>query len=414
MAEDEKTDRNSDPFASVEDAIDDLRNGKMIIILDDEDRENEGDLVCAAEFITPEIVNFMATHGRGLICMPTTQERLSELEIPLMVDDNTNNARRGTAFCVSIEARHDVTTGISAADRAKTIGLAVDPETKPSDLVRPGHVFPLRSRPGGVLKRAGHTEASIDMCRLGGLRQTAVICEIMNADGSMARLGQLVPFAKQHDLKITTIAEIISYRMRTERLVKRVASPDLPTAVGKWKIHAFEFELQHQTHVALVMGEPTSDDPVLVRVHSECLTGDVFGSTRCDCGAQLQAAMDRIAEEGRGVVLYLRQEGRGIGLANKLRAYELQDNDQKDTVEANLMLGFEADHRDYGVGAQILYDLGIRRLRLMTNNMGKYVALKGYGLEIVERVPLELPPHDDNRDYLRTKKIKMGHLLKSV
>jgi len=414
MSEDKKNARDEHPFAKVEDVIDDLRSGKMIVVLDDEDRENEGDLVCAAEFVTPEIVNFMATHGRGLICMPTTKERLEKLEIPLMVEDKANSAQRGTAFCVSIEARHDVTTGISAADRAKTIRLAVDPETRPSDLVQPGHVFPLLSRPGGVLKRAGHTEASVDLCRLGGLEQSAVICEIMNADGSMARREQLVPFATEHGLKITTIAEIISYRMRTERLVKRVASPDLPTALGKWKIHAFHFELQHQTHVALVMGEPKADDAVLIRVHSECLTGDVFGSTRCDCGPQLQAAMDRISEEGVGVVLYLRQEGRGIGLANKLRAYELQDNENKDTVEANLLLGFEADHRDYGVGAQILYDLGIRRLRLMTNNMGKYVALKGYGLEIVERVPLELPPHDDNRDYLRTKKIKMGHLLKSV
>jgi 3,4-dihydroxy 2-butanone 4-phosphate synthase/GTP cyclohydrolase II len=404
----------SDPFSTVEEVIDDLRRGRMVVILDDEDRENEGDLVCAAEFISPDIVNFMATHGRGLICMPMPEERLEELEIPLMVREPSNTARRGTAFCVSIEARHDVTTGISAADRARTIQIAADPRTRPSDLARPGHVFPLSAKPGGVLKRAGHTEASIDLCRMGGLRSAAVVCEIMNPDGTMARLKELEGFARQHGLKMVSIAQIISHRMRTERLVKRVASPDLPTSLGKWKIHAFHFELEGRTHVALVMGEPKPDDGVLVRVHSECLTGDVFGSTRCDCGPQLQAAMDRIAGEGVGVILYLRQEGRGIGLTNKLRAYELQDRENKDTVEANLMLGFRADHRDYGVGAQILYDLGIRRLRLMTNNMGKYVALRGYGLEIVQRVPLELPAQEDNREYLRTKKIKMGHRLKSV
>jgi 3,4-dihydroxy 2-butanone 4-phosphate synthase/GTP cyclohydrolase II len=401
-------------FNSVEEVIEDLRNGKTIIVIDDEDRENEGDLVCAAEFVTPETINFMATHGRGLICMPMTQARLDELEIPLMVQDGVNTARRGTAFCVSIEARQHITTGISAADRATTIRKAVDPETKPSDLARPGHVFPLLARRGGVLKRAGHTEASIDLCRLGGLRPAAVVCEVMNPDGTMARLPELKTFAAKHDMKLITIADIIGYRMRTERLVKRVASPDLPTTMGDWKIHAFHYELENQTHVALVMGQPRPEDPVLVRVHSECLTGDVFGSTRCDCGPQLREAMDRIAREGCGVILYLRQEGRGIGLANKLRAYELQDLHHKDTVEANLVLGFEADHRDYGVGAQILYDLGIRRLRLMTNNMGKYVGLGGYGLELVERVQLETPPHENNREYLRTKKLKMGHLLESV
>ena len=401
-------------FASVEQAIADLRRGRMILVIDDEDRENEGDLVCAAEYVTPETVNFMATHGRGLICMPMTKERLDELQIPLMVDDRTNTAHRGTAFCVSIEARQRITTGISAADRATTIRVAADPATKPGDLARPGHVFPLLARPGGVLKRAGHTEASVDLCRMGGLRPAAVICEVMNSDGTMARLGDLQAFAARHELKLVTIAQIISYRMRTERLVKRVASPNLPTTMGTWKIHAFHIDLENQTHVALVMGDPQPDQPVLVRVHSECLTGDVFGSTRCDCGPQLHAAMDRITAEGCGVILYLRQEGRGIGLANKLRAYELQERESKDTVEANLSLGFQADHRDYGVGAQILYDLGIRRLRLMTNNMGKYVALRGYGLELVERVPLELPPHENNREYLRTKKVKMGHLLKSV
>jgi 3,4-dihydroxy 2-butanone 4-phosphate synthase/GTP cyclohydrolase II len=399
-------------FSPVAEVIEDLRQGKMIIIVDDEDRENEGDLVCSAEKVSPDIVNFMATHGRGLICLSMTRERLKELDIPPMVQENT--ARRGTAFCVSIEAQRDVTTGISAADRAKTIQIAVDPSTRPGDLARPGHVFPLMASPGGVLKRAGHTEASSDLCRLGGLEPAGALCEIMNDDGTMARVDDLRAFSRKHDLKMVSIASIIGHRMRTERLVRREASPDLPTQMGKWKVHAFHYELENLTHVALVMGDPQPDEPVLVRVHSECLTGDVFGSTRCDCGPQLNAAMERIASEGKGAILYLRQEGRGIGLANKLRAYELQDRENKDTVEANLLLGFEADHRDYGVGAQILYELGIRRLRLMTNNMGKYVGLEGYGLELVERVPLELPPHEDNRDYLRTKKLKMGHLLKSV
>jgi 3,4-dihydroxy 2-butanone 4-phosphate synthase/GTP cyclohydrolase II len=401
------------PFASIDEALGDLRAGKLIVILDDEDRENEGDLVCAAELVTPEIVNFMVTHGRGLVCMPMPAERLAELEIALMVQEPANSARRGTAFCVSIEARTQVTTGISAADRARTIRLAADPTTRPADLARPGHVFPLMARPGGVLKRAGHTEASVDLCRMAGLAPYAVVCEIMNPDGTMARLPDLRAFARRHGLRMVTIAQIIGQRMRTERLVRRIASPDLPTASGRWKIHAFHYDLEDQTHVALVMGEP-SDEPMLVRVHSECLTGDVFGSLRCDCGKQLRLAMDRISACGRGAILYLRQEGRGIGLANKLRAYDVQDREHKDTVDANLELGFEADHRDYGVGAQILYDLGIRRLRLMTNNMGKYVALRGYGLELVERVPLEPEASEDNRDYLRTKKTKMGHLLKSV
>jgi len=399
-------------FASVEHAKAELAAGRMIVILDDEDRENEGDLACAAQFVTPDIVNFMATHGRGLICLSMTPERLDDLQIPPMVENNT--ARRGTAFCVSIEARRDVTTGISAADRARTIRVAVDPQTRPDDLARPGHVFPLRSRPGGVLKRAGHTEAIVDLCRLSGLRPAGVLCEIMNADGTMARLPELVPFAQAHGLALVTIADLIRHRMRTERLVTRIASPSLPTSRGQWTIHAFHTELEDRTHVALVMGDPKPENPVLVRVHSECLTGDVFGSTRCDCGAQLARAMELIEAEGTGVILYLRQEGRGIGLANKLRAYELQDRHAKDTVEANLALGFDADHRDYGVGAQILYDLGIRRLRLLTNNPGKYVALKGYGLELVERVPLEAPAGEDNRKYLTTKKQKMGHLLESV
>jgi 3,4-dihydroxy 2-butanone 4-phosphate synthase/GTP cyclohydrolase II len=402
----------SERFCSVEEAIAELRSGRMLIILDDEDRENEGDLVCAAEHATAETINFMARHARGLICLPMTPERLAELDIPLMVEHNTSPRR--TAFCVSIGAARGVTTGISAADRAETIRLALDPATRPTDLTRPGHVFPLRANPAGVLKRAGHTEASVDLCRLAGLAPAAVICEIMNPDGTMARLPQLERIAGEHGLRMLTIADLIRHRMRTERLVCRVASPDLPTELGKWRIHAYRYEMEDLTHVALVMGEPDPARPTLVRVHSQCLTGDVFGSTRCDCGAQLQQAMRLIAQEGHGAILYLRQEGRGIGLVNKLRAYELQDRERKDTVEANLELGFAADVRDYGVGAQILYDLGIRRLRLMTNNMGKYVALEGYGLEIVERVPLEPPPHADNRDYLRTKKVKMGHLLKSV
>ena len=410
MASDGGSARSS--FCTVEQAIEQLRAGRLLVILDDEDRENEGDLVCAAEFVTPEIVNFMATHGRGLICLPMTAERLAELEIPLMVQQNT--ARRRTAFCVSIGVRRSSSTGISAADRAETIRAAIDPATRAQDLSRPGHVFPLSAHPAGVLKRAGHTEASVDLCRLAGLTPAAVICEIMNADGTMARLPQLEAFAREHGLKMLTIADLIKHRMRHERLVRRVASPDLPTQLGKWKLHAYHFDMEDKTHVALVMGDVTTDEPTLVRVHSQCLTGDVFGSTRCDCGLQLHRAMDLIAAEGRGVILYLRQEGRGIGLVNKLKAYELQDREGQDTVEANLSLGFDPDIRDYGVGAQILNDLGVRRLRLLTNNMGKYVALEGYGLELVERVPLELPPHEDNVDYLRTKKLKMGHLLNSV
>jgi len=401
-----------DGFSSVFEILEDLRLGKMVLLLDDEGRENEGDLTCAAEFATPEIINFMATHGRGLICMPMTPEHLDRLDIPLMVDNNT--ARRGTAFCVSIEARSNITTGISAADRSTTIQVAVDPSTGPQDIARPGHVFPLRATKGGVLKRAGHTEASVDLCRLAGLTPAAVICEVMNEDGTMARYPQLREMALKQNIKMLPIADLIRHRMRTECLVRRVASPNLPTRHGKWKLHAYEFELEHQTHLALVMGEPGPDRPVMVRVHSECLTGDVFGSTRCDCGQQLDKAMDMIGAEGEGVILYLRQEGRGIGLANKLRAYGLQDDENQDTVEANLSLGFQADHRNYGVGAQILHDLGIRKLRLMTNNMGKYVALKGFGMEITDRIPMEAVPSDENRKYLETKKKKLGHILGSV
>jgi len=399
-------------FATIEEGIEEIRQGRLLIVLDDEGRENEGDLVCAAELTSTEAVNFMATHGKGLICMPMTDERCDELDLPLMVQQNT--ALRRTAFCVSIGVKRTQSTGISAADRADTIRLAVDPKAVAGDLARPGHVFPLRAQTGGVLRRAGHTEASVDLCRLAGLQPAAAICEIMNADGTMARMPQLKEFGRKHGLKLITIADLIAYRMHHERLVQRVASPNMPTTMGKWVIHAYDYAMEGKTHVALVLGEPGPDDAVLVRVHSQCLTGDVFGSTRCDCGPQLQRAMDLISEAGKGVIVYLRQEGRGIGLVNKLRAYELQDREGKDTVEANISLGFDADIRDYGVGAQILNDLGIRSLRLMTNNMGKYVALEGYGLKIVERVPIELEPTADNENYLRTKKLKMGHLLKSV
>ncbi len=401
-------------FAGIEDALEALRQGRMILVLDHEDRENEGDVVCAAEWVTPCTVNFMATHARGLVCLPMTPERLVELDLPLMVPEERNTARRGTAFCISIEARDHVTTGISAADRARTIRLAVDPSTRAEDLARPGHVFPLRAAKGGVLERPGHTEASVDLCRLAGLRPAAVICEIMNADGTMARLPELREFSRRHGLPMVRIADVIGYRLRHERLVTRVASPELPTHRGRWRIHAYRYELEDQTHVALVMGEPSPATPTLVRVHSECLTGDVFGSTRCDCGEQLDRAMEVIASEGTGVLLYLRQEGRGIGLANKLRAYELQDRHRKDTVEANLLLGFEADLRDYAVGARILTDLGVRKVRLLTNNLGKCRALQIHDLEVVERVPLELPPRKDNLAYLRAKKAKLGHLLDSV
>jgi 3,4-dihydroxy 2-butanone 4-phosphate synthase/GTP cyclohydrolase II len=399
-------------FSTIEEAIEDIRQGRILIVLDDEGRENEGDLVCAAEHTSTEVINFMATHGKGLICMPMTDERCDELDLPLMVQQNT--ALRRTAFCVSIGVKRTQSTGISAADRADTVRLAVDPKAVAGDLARPGHVFPLRAQTGGVLRRAGHTEASVDLCRLAGLEPAASICEIMNADGTMARLPQLKEFGRKHELKLITIADLIAYRMHHERLVQRVASPNMPTTMGKWVIHAYDYAMEGKTHVALVLGEPGPDDAVLVRVHSQCLTGDVFWSTRCDCGPQLQRAMDLISEAGKGVIVYLRQEGRGIGLVNKLRAYELQDREGKDTVEANISLGFDADIRDYGVGAQILNDLGIRSLRLMTNNMGKYVALEGYGLKIVERVPIELEPTADNENYLRTKKLKMGHLLKSV
>jgi 3,4-dihydroxy 2-butanone 4-phosphate synthase/GTP cyclohydrolase II len=404
-------DRGNGTFVTVEAAAAELRSGRFVIIVDDEDRENEGDLVFAAEKVTPDVINFMAMHARGLICLALTAERCDELGLPLMVEHNTSAHQ--TAFCVSIEAKHRTTTGISAADRAVTVLTAIDPATRPEDLLRPGHTFPLRARTGGVLKRAGHTEASIDLTRATGLYPAAVICEVMDEDGSMARLPRLEEVGRQHGIPIITVRDIIAYRMRTERLVERVASPRLPTRYGDFRLYVYRSKVTDEEHLALVIGDVASEEPVLVRVHSQCLTGDVFGSARCDCGAQLETALELIAAERRGVLLYLLQEGRGIGLANKLRAYELQDAGA-DTVEANQRLGFRADQREYGVGAQILRELGVRRMRLMTNNPSKYVALGGYGLEIVERVPLEVPPTEHTRRYLEAKKNKMGHLLKMV
>ena len=399
------------PFASIEDGVAAVRAGRMIIVVDDEDRENEGDLTIAAEKVTPESINFMARYGRGLICMPMTAERLDQLDIPLMVNQNTTTFN--TAFCVSIEAMRAVSTGISAADRATTVLAAINPKTKPLDLARPGHMFPLRARDGGVLVRAGQTEAAVDLARIAGLYPAGVICEIMNEDGSMARVPQLTKFAKKHELLMITIADLIRYRMRTERLVKRVATAALPTEHGAFRICAYENLLGNETHVVLVRGEIGDGHDVLVRVHSKCLTGDVFHSARCDCGAQLESALARIAEEGRGVLLYLNQEGRGIGLANKIRAYELQDHGL-DTVEANERLGFKADQRDYGIGAQILSDLGVRTMRLLTNNPRKFVGLEGYGLAVSEAMALEIPASESTRKYLKTKKDKLGHRLSSV
>jgi 3,4-dihydroxy 2-butanone 4-phosphate synthase/GTP cyclohydrolase II len=398
-------------FAPIEDAIEAIRDGRMIIVVDDEDRENEGDLTIAAERITPSAINFMAKYGRGLICLPMTEERLAELDIPLMVAQNT--ARFDTAFCVSIEAKQTTSTGISASDRAATVLAAIDPATTPADLARPGHMFPLRARTGGVLVRAGQTEAAVDLARIAGLYPAGVICEIMNEDGTMARVPELTRFARRHKLLIITIADLIKYRMRTETLVRRVAAASLPTEHGDFNVIAFESLIDRETHVALVKGEIGNGEQVLVRVHSRCLTGDVFHSARCDCGPQLESAMRRIGEEGRGVLLYLNQEGRGIGLANKIRAYELQDQGF-DTVEANERLGFKADQRDYGIGVQILRDLGVRSMRLLSNNPRKLVGIEGYNLSVAEWIPLEIPPSDYTRRYLQTKKQKLGHKLSSV
>src|SRR5687767_5577788 len=397
-------------FSTIDEAVEAIRAGRMIIVVDDEDRENEGDLTIAADKITPAAINFMAKYGRGQICLSMLGDRLDQLEIPLAV--NSNTTAFGTAFCVPIDIKRGG-TGISAADRAATVLAAIDPETKPSDLARPGHVSPLRARDGGVMVRAGQTEAAVDLARMAGLYPAGVICEIMNDDGTMARVPELTKFAKKHGLLMITIADLIQYRMKTERLVKRIANAELPTQHGAFRIYAYENIVDGETHVALVRGDISDGKDVLVRVHSKCLTGDVFHSGRCDCGAQLDTALARIAEEGRGVLLYLNQEGRGIGLANKIRAYELQDQGL-DTVEANERLGFKADQRDYGIGAQILSDLGVKTMRLLTNNPRKFVGLQGYGLSVSEAVPLEIPASESTRKYLKAKKDKLGHRLSSV
>ncbi len=405
----------SNTFNTIPEALTAINDGELIIVVDEPDRENEGDLIMAAEKVTAEAINFMATHGRGLICLPTCSERLAELELQPMVASNT--AQMQTAFTVTIDAK-EVTTGISAQERAYTIQKFVDAEAVPGDFVRPGHIFPLDAKPGGVLRRAGHTEATVDLARMAGLYPAGVLCEILNDDGSMARVPELMEFAAKHRLKIITISDLIAYRRETETLIRRVATADIPTAQGEFKLYAYESTdtdgenvETDKTHIALTKGDITEASPVLVRVHSQCLTGDVFGSLRCDCGEQLEIALQNIEKEGRGVLLYMRQEGRGMGLKGKLRAYQLQDSDGLDTVEANEHLGYPADLRDYGIGAQILADLGVRKMRLMTNNPQKVRGLDGYGLEIVERVPLETKPNPFNRAYLETKRSKLGHLL---
>jgi 3,4-dihydroxy 2-butanone 4-phosphate synthase/GTP cyclohydrolase II len=400
----------SEGFDRIEDAVEDIRQGKVVIVVDDEDRENEGDFVTAARNATPEVINFMATHGRGLICAPLEEERCEELGLDLMVQDNT--ALHETPFTVSVDVKgRGTTTGISAWDRSQTMRALIDPATRPADLARPGHIFPLKARKGGVLRRTGHTEAAVDLARLAGMEPAGCIVEILNEDGSMARLPQLRVLARRFGLKLISIEDLVAHRMRTERTVERQVEVKLPTAFGDFRLVAYRHTTTGEEHLALVKGEWTPDEPVLVRVHSSCVTGDIFGSCRCDCGPQLHRAMEMVEREGRGVVLYMQQEGRGIGLLNKLRAYKLQEQGA-DTVEANLMLGFDMDPRDYGVGAQILHELGVRRMRLLTNNPRKRTGLVGYGLEIVENIPIEVPANPHNRDYLETKRTKLGHLLK--
>ena len=395
---------------TIEEAINDIRQGKMVIVVDDEDRENEGDLVVAAEKATPEIINFMVTYAKGLVCVPETGERLDELEIPPMVTENTDNHE--TAFSVSVDYK-DTTTGISAFERAETIKALIDSNCTAGDFRRPGHIFPLRYKEGGVLRRAGHTEGSIDLAKAAGLYPAAAICEVINDDGTMARLPELMEFAKKHDMKIVSIADLIEYRRRNEKLVERVSTACLPTKWGEFTAYAYESLLDKKGHLALVKGEWEENEPILVRVHSECLTGDVLGSLRCDCGEQLETALEMIEEAGKGVLLYMRQEGRGIGLVNKIRAYHLQDNG-RDTVQANLELGFPEDLRDYGIGAQILVDIGVKKMHLMTNNPKKIKGLEGYDLEVVKRIPIEIPSKKENQKYLKTKKDKMGHLLSNI
>jgi 3,4-dihydroxy 2-butanone 4-phosphate synthase/GTP cyclohydrolase II len=395
-------------FDSIESAIRDIRRGRMVVAVDDEDRENEGDLIMAADVVTPEAINFMAMHGRGLICVALTPERLEDLDLRSMVMNNT--AKLSTAFTVSVDAVSGTTTGISAQDRARTVAVLLDPATRPSDLARPGHIFPLRAERGGVLTRAGHTEAAVDLARLAGLSPAGVLCEIMSGDGTMARVPELMAMARRFDLRLVTIQDLIAFRRRIEFLVTPVADVQFPTRFGDFRLHLYESRVDEHHHLALVKGDVASGEPVLVRAHSQCLTGDLFHSLRCDCGDQLETALRMIESEGRGVLLYMRQEGRGIGLANKIRAYALQDRG-RDTVEANEELGFQADLRDYGVGAQILWDLGVRRIRLLTNNPKKVIGLAGHGLEVVDRIPLVVPPNELNARYLQTKRDKLGHLL---